>query len=209
MIKRYLNLILFRRKWRKINKHNFTSVRRVFDTRKVICGIGTYGSLNIYDYGDKNECIQIGNYVSISADVKFVLGGNHHTERISSYPIEVFALHIGDNSISKGPIIIGDDVWIGMNAIIMSGVNIGQGAAIGAGAIVTKDVPPYAVVVGAPAKVVKYRFSENIINLLMDIDYSKMSMEDFVRYRDIMIDETTEENIKKLLAKLENGNNAY
>ena len=75
--------------------------------------------------------------------------------------------------LTNGDIVVGDDVWVGQRAIIMSGVNIGQGAVIGAGAIVTKNVPPYAIVGGIPAKVIRYRFSEELIQELLKIDYSK------------------------------------
>ena len=85
-------------------------------------------------------------------------------------------------AISKGDIIVDDDVWIGYGATILSGVHIGQGAVIAAGAVVTKDVPPYAIVGGVPAKVIKYRFSPEIIQQLMKLDYSKLT-EDMIRER--------------------------
>lgn len=179
MVKRLVKFFLFRRKWRKANKHNRTSVKRVFDMSKVSVGNGTYGSLLIYDYSALNEKLRTGNYVSISADVKFILGGNHLTGRVSNYPFDTFYFDGIDRSTSKGPIEVGDDVWIGMNTIVLSGVTIGQGAVIGAGTIVCRDVPPYAVVTGCPAKVQKYRFDENIIKELLKIDYSKIDA-DFV-----------------------------
>ena len=78
---------------------------------------------------------------------------------------------------SKGDIIVADDVWIGYRATILSGVHIGQGAVIAAGAVVTKDVPPYAIVGGVPARVIKYRFPEEMVGELMRIDYSKLTEE--------------------------------
>ncbi|NLK24601.1 MAG: CatB-related O-acetyltransferase [Clostridiales bacterium] len=83
----------------------------------------------------------------------------------------------GIDAISKGDIIVRDDVWIGQRAIILSNVNIGQGAVIAAGSVVTKDVPPYAIVGGVPAKVIKYRFSPEMIKELLKIDYSKLTDE--------------------------------
>ena len=85
---------------------------------------------------------------------------------------------------SKGDIIVGDDIWIGYGAVILSGITIGQGAIIGAGAIVTKNVPPYAVVGENPAKIIKYRFEENIIKELLRIDFNKIP--DEAIYRNIV-----------------------
>lgn len=199
MISRYLKLMLFRLKWRKTNKHNHTSVRRVFDISKVNIGNGTYGALNIYTYSNKAERLDIGNYVSISADVKFILGGNHLIDRISSYPYDVFYFGEIDPSSTKGAIIVEDDVWIGMNAIILSGVRIGQGSVIGAGAVVTKDVPPYAIVVGNPAKVIKYRFSEEIISKLNTINYSSIDASFIQTHHDEFENKLSIENIERIV----------
>lgn len=96
----------------------------------------------------------------------------------------------GTEALSKGDIIINDDVWIGCNAIILSGVNIGQGAVVAAGAVVTNDIPPYAIVGGVPAKVIKYRFETAIIDELLKVDYSKLT------------DEAIKQNIEKLYEPL-------
>jgi serine acetyltransferase len=77
-------------------------------------------------------------------------------------------------AVSKGDIVVGDDVWIGYGATILSGVHIGQGAVVAAGALVAKDVPPYAIVGGVPAKVIKYRFEPALIERLLEIDYSQL-----------------------------------
>ncbi len=76
---------------------------------------------------------------------------------------------------TKGDIIVDDDVWIGYGATILSGVHIGQGAVVAAGAVVSKDVPPYAIVGGVPAKVIKYRFNQEMIHELLNVDYSKLT----------------------------------
>ena len=93
---------------------------------------------------------------------------------VSTYPFKKLMLHGEQEAISKGDIIIEDDVWIGYGAIILSGVHIGQGAAIAAGAVVSKDVPAYAIVGGVPAKIIKYRFSESVRRQLEKIDFSKI-----------------------------------
>lgn len=89
----------------------------------------------------------------------------------------VECFHEYSEEFSKGNIEADDDVWIGYGATIMSGVHIGQGAVVAAGAVVTKDVPPYAIVGGVPAKVIKYRFSEIMIEELLKIDFSKLTEE--------------------------------
>ena len=179
MIGRLIKMLFFRLKWRKNNRHNRTSVKKLFDASKVSVGKGTYGSLMVYNYSSDQERLEIGNYVSISADVKFILGGNHIMDRVSTYPFDTFCYGLGDVSTTKGPIIIGDDVWVGMNAIVLSGVHVGRGAVIAAGSVVTKDVPPYAIVAGAPAKVIRYRFDEQTVQRLCRLDYCKLD-DDFV-----------------------------
>lgn len=107
------------------------------------------------------------------------------------------------DATSKGSIIVDDDVWIGYRATIMSGVHIGQGAVVAAGAVVTKDVPPYAIVGGVPARVIKYRFSPEVIEHLLKLDYSKLS-DDMIREKidDLYtsLDGKSPEEVEKLLA---------
>lgn len=113
--------------------------------------------------------ISIGKFVSIASGVQII--GALHKSHITNYSLTRL-LPISERSqyqhgISKGDINIGNDVWIGTNAIILSGVNIGDGAIIGAGSVVTKDIPAYAVVVGVPAKIIKYRFDDESIEQLL------------------------------------------
>ena len=164
--------------WRNKNAHNFTTVSgKVPDVINV--GNGTYGNIDIRWFWDKKEHLSIGHYCSIAEGVLFLTGGNHLLDTLSSFP---FA-HYYDTGESyyaptKGPIVVGDDVWIGINSTILSGVTIGQGAVIGANSVVAKDVPPYAIYVGN--KVVKYRFSEEIIDKLIKFDYSKLTPKDII-----------------------------
>ena len=92
----------------------------------------------------------------------------------STYPFKVMVLGEKREAWSKGPIIVEDDVWIGTRAIILSGVRIGKGAVIAAGTVVTKDIPPYAIVGGNPAKIIKFRFEQDVINELMKVDFAKI-----------------------------------
>jgi len=173
-IKYRLKHMLFKRKWRRMNAHNYTRAVNEFEAALVQVGKYTYGSLHVLDSA-KREKLIIGNYCSVAKDVTFVLSADHPTNTISTYPFKVKCLGSQPyEAISKGNIVVEDDVWIGYGATILSGVHIGQGAVVAAGAVVTKDVPPYAIVGGVPAKVIKYRFRPEIIDALMNVDYSKL-----------------------------------
>lgn len=163
--------------WRKNNKHNFTTLREINALNRVKVGKCTYGDINIYHNG-RNVNLFIGNFCSIGPDVLFILNADHHMDHISTFPfkVKVCCTELCEAD-SKGNIIIDDDVWLSANSTIMSGVHIGQGAVVAAGAIVTKDVPPYAIVGGVPAKVIKYRFEPEMIEELLKVDYSKLTKE--------------------------------
>jgi len=144
-----------------------------FDVSLVKVGCATYGGLNIINFSN-NKKLYIGNYCSIGPDVLFIVCGDHNFNYVSGFPFKVrYGLEKYEAS-SKGDIIVEDDVWIAARATILSGVRIGQGAVICAGAVVTKDVPPYSIVAGVPAKEVKKRCSTKRIKELLDLDYSKL-----------------------------------
>jgi acetyltransferase-like isoleucine patch superfamily enzyme len=171
-IVRIYTKVQFDKKWRKINVHNDTVVgERTFPIENVSVGKCTYGMLNVQSFfPNANERLEIGNYVSIAPGTLFMLGVNHQTQTLTTFPLHTRL--VGPTSldaVSKGPLIVEDEVWIGTNAIIFSGVAIGKGAIIAAHAVVTSSVPPYAIVGGNPAKIIKYRFPENIISILTPI----------------------------------------
>lgn len=167
----------FRRQWRKANPHNDTLPMNVFPAEAVQCGCHSYAELNVVAFNTFSRLI-IGNYCSVAQKVTFVLDADHRIDTISTYPFKVKLLHSQQfEATSKGDIVVEDDVWIGYGATILSGVRIGQGAVVAAGALVTKDVPAYAVVGGVPAKVIKYRFPEEIRSRLQQADFSKLTKE--------------------------------
>ncbi len=163
--------------WRRKNPHNETFPINNFNHDVVQVGNHTYGGLQVLNH-NINEKLIIGDFCSIAPDVVFILNADHETRFISTFPFKVkctgMACHEG---LSKGDIVVDDDVWIGYGVIVMSGVHIGQGAVIAAGAVVTKDVPPYAIVGGVPSKVIKYRFNQSIIGFLLTLDYEKLDTE--------------------------------
>lgn len=173
------------KKWKKNNKENFTQLGKyIFDFSKVNVGKGTYGELNIIQFESHNGFLKIGNYCSIAPEVVFLLDGEHRYDTVSTYPFKARLLNASGDTLSKGTITIEDDVWVGYGATILSGVHIGQGAVVAAGAVVTKDVPPYAIVGGVPAKVIRHRFNPELITELLKIDYSKLSKEEIEKHID-------------------------
>lgn len=169
-----LKLHLFRRRYRHLNRHNETNIADFCDLTKIIIGKKTYGLINVIDFSPRDEKLFIGSYCSISPGVRFLLGGEHQLSSVSTYPFKAKCFGIPREAGSKGNIIIKDDVWIGADAVICSGVTVGQGAVVAAGAVVTKDVDPYAVVGGNPARFIKYRLDESLRMRLLSVDVVKL-----------------------------------
>lgn len=125
-------------------------------------GLGTYGCPVVHDWKE-GTILRIGSFTSIADDVHVFLGGHHRTDWISSYPFPAFieeARHIPDYGGSRGDVTIGSDVWLASGCTILSGVTIGDGAVVAARAVVTRDVEPYSIVAGNPARHLRYRFDE-------------------------------------------------
>lgn len=133
----------------------------------------------LYHYPINNDKLIIGKYCSIACGAKFMFtSGNHAMKSLSTYPFPLFIdeweqdwKNLTNAWDNKGDIVIGNDVWIGYDAVIMQGVHIGDGAIIGTRAVVTKDVLPYTIVGGMPAKPIKKRFDEKTIDKLMSIKW--------------------------------------
>lgn len=188
--------------WRDLNKHNETTVSNHVKIDHVYVGNYTYGNIDVYHSGNGDEKLIIGSYCSIAPNVTFLLASEHFYKGLSTYPFKVKFLGYENEAGSKGSIIVEDDVWIGYGATIFSGVKIGQGAVIGAGSIVTKDVPPYAIVAGNPAKILKYRFEPQIIEKLCCFDFSMMGKEAVQNLSTYLYTEITVDNVDEILENL-------
>lgn len=133
----------------------------------------------LYHYPINHDKLKIGKFCSIACGAKFLFNSANHTVKsLSTYPFPIFfeewGLDVKDITSAwdnKGDIVIGNDVWIGYEAVIMSGVTIGDGAIIGTRAVVTKDVPPYTIVGGVPAKQIRKRFPEKTISELLKLKW--------------------------------------
>ena len=180
--------------------------------KNVSVGAYTYG---IEDIGiltwDENIKITIGRYCSIASGLKLYCGGNHRSDWLSTYPFG----HVYDNiikikpvngtPISKGNITIGNDVWIGRDVTILSGVTIGDGAIIASNSHVVKNVPPYSIVGGNPAKFIKIRFNDQVVEKLLSIKWWNLDINEIkniIPNLCLQENENIDENINIILNKL-------
>lgn len=133
----------------------------------------------LYHYKINGDRLIIGSFCSIACGAKFLFTSANHTKKsLSNYTFPIFFdewnLNVADITgawDNRGDTVIGNDVWIGYEAVIMQGVKIGDGAVIGTRAVVTKDVPPYTVVGGTPAKVIKKRFNDKTVETLLEMKW--------------------------------------
>lgn len=164
----------FLRRW--FNPHNQTRLYLADQIARrpgqIVIGAYTYGRPKVR-FAVSGSNLSIGRYCSIADGVEIMLGGNHRTEWVTTYPFPALprlwpeSVGLDGSHVSRGDIVIGHDVWLGSQSLILSGVTIGHGAVVAARAVVTKDVPPYAIVAGNPARVVRYRMSEERIAALL------------------------------------------
>lgn len=203
MIGKYINKLnnyRMKKEWRKRNKHNFTSISRANSLNYVEVGKYTYGMLNVH-VSNGYQKLRIGSFCSIASNVYFLLSAEHNLSTISTYPFRSQLLNsVHMEGMSKGDIIVDDDVWIGYGAIILSGIRIGQGAVVAAGTVVTKDIPPYAIVGGNPAKIIKYRFERKVIDQLVKIDFSSLSKE-FIESNITQLYDNVNDDLVKIMPK--------
>jgi chloramphenicol O-acetyltransferase type B len=161
-------------------------------------GTGTYGTPIVHVFANTDHLI-IGAYCSIADDVHIFLGGNHRIDWISTYPFPAYipeAEEITGYETSKGDIIIGNDVWLGSGCTILSGITIGNGAVVGARSVVTREVPPYAIVAGNPAHIIRWRFDEPTRKALLQLQWWHWPAEEVRSIAHLLCSD----NIEKFLA---------
>ena len=163
---------------------------------------------NYPEFGDK---LIIGKFCSIASGTKFIMGSaNHRLGSVTTYPFNVFGGSWQENTPDhmsqlpfKGDTVIGNDVWIGRESIIMPGVKIGDGAIIAAYSVVTKDVEPYSVVGGNPARFIKKRFNDELIELLLEFKWWDLPPEKLVTVLPLLCDFDLEKVTKKIKEMIE------
>ena len=201
----------------KISNISFVSANNRIDPRAVIYRMVKMKSSSIgrYSYVGNDtdvECADIGQFCSISDHCRIGMGG-HTLSHISSCPL--FTQRINGcqeqwvdqdiHAVEEKRAVLGNDVWVGSHVLINGGVTVGHGAVIGAGAVVVKDVPPYAIVGGVPAKVIRYRFSTEVIEKLLELQWWNLPDETLKEHISLFQqDSFTVEDIAQFMDIIEN-----
>lgn len=167
----------------------------------IYVGDFTYGIPEVIKFNNENSKLKIGKFCSVAAGVKFLLGGEHETEYITTYPFSLW-LNMGKKDHhTKGNIEIGNDVWIGSDVKFLSGVTVGNGAVIAANSVVTRDVEPYSIYGGNPAKLIKYRFDKKTIEILEKMQWWNWKEDNIIKAIPLL----QSSNIEELYSFYNNG----
>ena len=167
----------------------------------------------LFNYPEFGDSLVIGKFCSIASGTKFIMGpANHRISSVTTYPFQVFGGLWSENTPPhlsqlpfKGDTVVGSDVWIGRESVIMPGVTIGDGAIIAAYSVVTKDVPPYSVFGGNPARFIKKRFDDELIEILLTFKWWNLEGEALVNILPLLCDpdlETVTAELKKRVGSI-------
>lgn len=167
----------------------------------------------LFNYPEFGDSLVIGKFCSIASGTKFIMGpANHRISSVTTYPFQVFGGLWSENTPShlsqlpfKGNTVVGSDVWIGRESVIMPGVTIGDGVIIAAYSVVTKDVPPYSVFGGNPARFLKKRFDDELIEILLTFKWWNLEGEALINILPLLCDpdlEKVKAELKKLLGSI-------
>ena len=198
------------------NDPSIVYLKNVVNDPDIEVGVGTYyhdpfqdprdfvKNNVLYHFPDCGDSIKIGKYCSIACGTKFLCPIAHHSKRtLAYYPFPLMHEHWDTLTmddldwVDKGPTVVGNDVWLGFESVIMPGVHIGDGAAVGTRSVVTKDVPPYTVVAGNPARVIKKRFDDQTIAALMELKWWDLPEEEI----NILLPDLVYGRLDKVLAR--------
>ncbi len=195
-LKQFRNIFLPHYAQKKLSGLKYNKRYAKFDI-----GEYSYGKPEVHDWGG---ALKIGKFCSIAPNVNILLGGNHNMSAISTYPFWFYHPKLAVNNcehIQKSGVEIGNDVWIGFGVTILSGVVIGHGAVIGAGSVVTKNVEPYAIVGGNPAKLIRKRFADETIKKLLESKWWELDIEKIKKLIPLIQAENPEEFLENLHEK--------
>ena len=152
-------------------------------------GIEAFKANILYHFDFTGDRLVIGKFCALATNTKFIMnGGNHRTDGLSTYPFMIFS---GDwagrfpeeqDFPIKGDTIVGHDVWLGYNATVMPGITIGDGAIVASESVVSSNVPPYAIVGGNPAKIIRMRYADDVIDRLLKIRWWDWDIQKITRY---------------------------
>jgi len=161
-----------------------------------------YGTMRVIQTGEGAEA-KIGSFCSIAEGGRIMLGGHHRMDYATTFPFGIqYPETFGNGGYvcvqNRGNVVIGNDVWIGDNVVIMAGVTVGDGAVLGCNAIVTKDVEPYSIVAGNPAKFIRYRFSPEVIEQLLDIAWWHLPVDIIKLLVPYLMSPDVEDNLPKI-----------
>lgn len=167
MTRRLLSLTLTPAALRRLDQ------RRLIRAGRLSIGAHSYGVPDFDTFDHDETRVEIGKFTSIASGVRFILGGNHPVDRLTTFPLRIkLGLPLAGQDgypYSSGDIHVGSDVWIATGVTVLSGVRIGDGAVIAAGSLVSRDVEPYSIVAGSPAKLVRKRFADDVIASMLEI----------------------------------------
>jgi acetyltransferase-like isoleucine patch superfamily enzyme len=163
---------------------SFMKLSSLIKQGRVVIGSHTYGwqSMNVDVYEGCNDVkVEIGKFCSIGPDLRIITSGIHPTDWVSTYPFrarwDMPGKFQDGMPTTNGDTIIGNDVWIGTEVLILSGVTVGHGSVIASRAVVTKSVPPYSIIGGNPAKIIRLRFSEEQIKGMLELQWWNWDVE--------------------------------
>ncbi|HEY5796695.1 MAG TPA: CatB-related O-acetyltransferase [Bosea sp. (in: a-proteobacteria)] len=199
---------------KRFNPHNQTRLHlaKLIARRpgQIMVGGWTYGRPKVR-FPESGAQLSIGRYGSIADGVEILLGGNHRTDWGTTYPFPEWpdlwpgAAAIDGSHATRGDVAIGHDVWLGSQCMVLSGVRIGTGAVVAARAVVTRDVPPYAIVGGNPARVIKLRFDEETVAALLESRWWELPREIVVELLPLLMSDRTEALLAALRSRAAAG----